>query len=282
VLVPGGTYANTYWDLPASLGLYSFRAAMNEPGYATLTVDRLGTGLSSRPVGASLTALTQAGVLHQVVGRMRSGETGPGYQKVIVGGHSLGATIVLIEAATYHDVDGVLAAGFAHNLDPVDLAAFFAALYPAALDLALVNRNYDVGYLTTRPGTRQQSFHRPAQPSAAIMAYEESTKDAFAVTEAPDGIGLAALTPSTILIDVPVLVAISGHDELLCSPIPLVGTGCSSSAALYQKEAPYYSQAARLRTYVLPGNYGHSFNFAPNADRFAATVVAWANEMVGQ
>ena len=73
LLVPGATYTGDYWDLPASLGLFSFRAGLNGAGYATLTVDRLGTGRSSRPASVLLTALTQAGVLHQVVGRLRAG-----------------------------------------------------------------------------------------------------------------------------------------------------------------------------------------------------------------
>ena len=275
LLVPGATYTAEYWDLPASLGLFSFRGALNDAGYATLAVDRLGSGRSSRPASALLTAITQAGVLHQVVGRLRAE-----YPRVVIGGHSLGATAVIVEAATFHDVDGVLVAGIVHHPDPVDdVADFLTALYPAALDPVLARRNYDPGYLTTAPGTRARAFHSPAQPSAAVAAYEESTKDAFAAPEAADGLGVGVVSPYTILIDVPVLVALGGQDELFCSPVPLVGTDCSSSAALYAQEAPYYSPAARLRTYLLPGHYGHSFNFAPNADLFAETVVQWAGHL---
>lgn len=281
LLVPGATYTAEYWDLPASLDLFSFRAGMNDSGYATLVVDRLGAGRSSRPASVLLTALTQANVLHQIVGRLRAGEIGPGYPKVIIGGHSLGATMVLIEAATYHDVDGVLSAGLTHRFDPVDGSLdFLAALYPAALDPVLSPRNYDPGYLTTAPATRWRAFHRPAHPSAAVLAYEESSKDVFATAEAVDGLGVAVVSPYTIMIDVPVLVALGGQDELFCAP--LVGTNCSSSAALYVQEAPYYQPAARLRTYLLPGGYGHSFNFAPNANLFQQTVTQWADEMVGR
>lgn len=282
VLVPGGTYNGNYWDLPASLGLFSFRAGMNGHGYSTLVIDRLGTGRSSRPVSALLTTLTQAEVLHQIVGKLRAGEVGPGYPKVIVGGHSLGAAISLVEAATYHDVDGVLSAGITHRLDPVDSALdLVVALYPAALDPLLSPRNYDPGYLTTAPGARARAFHRPAQPSAAVLAFEESTKDAFAGTEAADALGVAVVSPYTILIDAPVLIAMGGRDELYCAPPPLVGTNCSSAATVLGQEAPYYSPAAQLRTYLLPGNYGHSFNFAPNAEQFQQTVAQWADEMVG-
>jgi hypothetical protein len=52
---------------------------------------------------------------------------------------------------------------------------------------------------------------------------------------------------------------------------------CSASA---RHRSPFYAPVARLRTHLLPGDYGHSFNFAPNANLFTARVVTWANEMV--
>jgi hypothetical protein len=146
----------------------------------------------------------------------------------------------------------------------------------------LSNRNYDLGYLTTEPGTRQRAFHQPAQPSAAVLAYEESTKDAFATTEAADALGVAAMSPYTILIDVPVLIALGGQDELYCAPPPLVDTDCTSAQTVYRQEAPYYSPAARLRTYLLPGHYGHAFNYAPNTYLFYQFVAQWADELVGR
>ena len=72
VLVPGGTYNSTYWDISYTPEIRSFRLAMNNAGYATLTVDRLGTGHSSKPPSALLTASTQAEAVHQVI------QTSPG------------------------------------------------------------------------------------------------------------------------------------------------------------------------------------------------------------
>ena len=114
------------------------------------------------------------------------------------------------------------------------------------------------------------------------MAYEESTKDAFATTEAADALGVAAMSPYTRLIDTPVLIALGGRDELYCAPPLLPGTDCSSAAAVHRQEAPYFSPGARLRTYLLPGTYGQAFNYAPNADQFPQAVARWADEMVGR
>lgn len=281
LLIPGGGYDSRYWDLPSEAGLHSFRAGMNAAGYATLIIDRVGTGRSSRPLlSATMTATGQAHVMHQTVGKLRTGALGPRYDKVVIGGHSLGATISIIEAANYRDVDGVLVASIVHRLDAVDLALDgLLSFVPAALDPVLASRGYDLGYLTTRVGTRERAFHNPAIPTPQAIAHDESTKDAFAVTEAADGIGVGILTPYSALVDVPVLIAMGGHDKLFCSPL---AADCSSAEALHAQEAPFYSSAARLETYLLPGNYGHSFNYAPNADEFHRRVADWANRRIGR
>lgn len=282
LLIPGGSYTSTYWDLPASRGLFSFRAAQNEAGYATLTVDRLGTGRSSKPLSALLTTIADAAVAHQVVGKLRSGALGHRFAKVIIGGHSLGASISVLEAANFQDVDGVLLAALTHHLDLVDSGKDgILSFYPAILDPLLARRLPDPGYLTTEPGTRYKAFHKPGQPVAGAIDYDESTKDVFSATEAADAIGVTIMSPYTILINAPVLVALGGQDELFCSPLP-VATDCSSAQALLAQETPFYNPNARLRTYLLPGTYGHSFNFAPNAWEFAQAATRWADELVGR
>jgi pimeloyl-ACP methyl ester carboxylesterase len=279
VLIPGGTYTGDYWDLPADAGLYSFRAGMNDDGYATMVVDRLGTGRSSRQRSATLTALVQADAVHQVVKGLRAGTFGPGYDKVVIGGHSLGGAVAMLEAATYRDVDGVLIASISHHLDAVDTVAdLFLNLRPATTDPLL--RGHDPGFVTTRPGSRAQAFHHPARPTPRAIAHDESTKDVFALTEAADAIGLGILTPYSALVNVPVLLTDSRSAELRCGSLPLAADG-SSAAAFRAQEAPYFSPKARLETYLLPGDYGHSFNYAPNAADFQHAVTDWANRMIG-
>lgn len=281
VLVPGATYTGDYWNLPPQLGLYPFREHLNADGYATLVVDRLGSGNSSHPLSATLTSLIQADAVHQVIQRLHNGSLGSGYANVIIGGHSLGGAIAVLEAATYHDVAGVLMAGISHHLDPVDAAAnFFLSLYPAALDPQLVLRGFDLGYLTTLPGSRARAFHNPAAAPAAI-AHDESTKDVFAPGEAADAVGVAIIAPYTALITAPVLLAASDGDELMCGPLP-PAADCSSPEPFHAQEAPYFSAQAQLETYLLPGHYGHSFNYAPNADQFQHVVTDWADRKVGR
>ncbi|MEV0677427.1 alpha/beta hydrolase [Actinosynnema sp. NPDC050436] len=270
VLIPGSTYNSSYWHYDD--GAHSFRDAQNAAGFATLAVDRLGTGSSSKPLGLTLTSFVQADAVHQVVRGLRSGAYGPSYDKVIVGGHSLGSSIAILEAGTYHDVDGVLVTGLTHRANPAGVVTVLGSMIPANLDPKF-GLAYPLGYLTTSPGTRYNDFHAPGFLPAPLKALDERTKDVFAPTEAVDGLGVAVLLPYSKLIDVPVLVVTGQYDGTVCG---LLASNCSSAATLHADESPYYND---LRTYVLEG-YGHSINLAPNAGQYYSAVASWAREVV--
>jgi pimeloyl-ACP methyl ester carboxylesterase len=272
VLIPGGTYNGSYWDIAYTPNTRSYRQSMNQAGYATLAVDRLGTGKSSKPLSALVTASAQASAVHQVIQTLR-----PRFAKVFVGGHSIGSAMALIEAGTYHDVDGVIVTGMTHRMNLITVVPVLANMIPAALDLRFLGSTLDLGYLTTAPGTRFKAFHDPGPNVVDAMSYDESTKDVFAVTEAVDTLLLTnVVIPFTKKIDVPVLLVVGDGDTHFCGQ-PL-GSDCSSAAALRASEAPYFSDAARLQTYVL-GGYGHSINYAPNAPAYHQVVKNWARDV---
>jgi pimeloyl-ACP methyl ester carboxylesterase len=278
VLIPGGFYNRVYWDITLEPEVRSFRRAMNKAGYATFAVDRLGTGRSSMTPSVLLSAVTQAGAVHQVVQALRSATVGPRFDKVILGGHSLGSAIAVIEAATYRDVNGVLVTSMAHHLNLAGIAPIFATFVPAALDPKLSGKGLDPGYLTTMPGTRFSSLHSPGPYNATVANLEESTKDVAAPTELVDAALLGTVTPFTRMVDVPVLSVMASQDPTFCG---LLATNCSSPEALRRSEQLFYSPSARLQTYVLTG-YGHSFNYAPNAPDYHKVVTQWADRTVGR
>nr|WP_232328535.1 alpha/beta fold hydrolase [Kibdelosporangium sp. MJ126-NF4] len=277
VLIPGGFYNRSYWDVTVEPELRSFRLAMNKAGYATLVVDRLGTGRSTTPPSVLLTAITQASAVHQVVQALRSGSNVPRFDKVFLGGHSLGSAISVIEAATYRDVDGVLVTGMGHHLNVLGIAPIFATFVPAILDRKFADKGLDVGYLTTQTGTRFSSLHKPGPYNAAVEAFEESTKDVAAPTELVDAALLGTVTPYTRLVDVPVMSVMGSQDPTFCG---LLATDCSSASALRSAESLFYSPAANLRTHVVQG-YGHSINFAPTAPDYHSAVIRWADQAIG-
>ncbi|MFD0199913.1 MULTISPECIES: alpha/beta hydrolase [Saccharothrix] len=272
VLIPGGTYNSSYWDISYSPGTLSYRQAMNRAGIATLAVDRLGTGRSSRPLSALVTASTQAHAVHQVVRAVR-----PRFGKVVVGGHSIGAAMALIEAGTYRDVDGVLVTGFTHRMNLVTVLPVLAGMIPAVLDPGLRRGGLDLGYLTTAPGTRYKAFHAPGPRVPEAVGVDEATKDVFSAAESVDTVTLHnVVIPFTRLVDVPVMVVAGAGDTHFCGR-PL-GSDCTTADALRASESPFFSPAARLQAYVLP-DYGHSINYAPNAPTYHHAVTTWTTTL---
>lgn len=246
VLVPGSTYDHSYWDFPYRPDTYSFRKAMNDAGYATVAVDRLGTGASSKPLSATVSATTQAEAVHQVISSLRDrGGPDDGYRKVVLGGHSLGSTITNIEASTYRDVDGVLLTGFTNNYNVPGVTNFFASLYPAAVDRQLTGRGLDPGYLTTRPGVRESAFFAPGPVDPAVIAADEEGKDVLSVVEAPDGATVGTVTTLSRNIDAPTMIANGQRDSVYCGSLGSVGgIDCQDAASLARDERPYFSPAA--------------------------------------
>lgn len=269
VLIPGGTYNASYWDIEYTPQIRSFRLAMNQAGVATLALDRLGTGGSSKPLSALLSASVQATAAHQVIQTMR-----PRFAKVIVGGHSIGAAMAMIEAGRYRDVDGVLVTGMTHRMNLITVIPVLANMIPAPLDPRLAPRGLDAGYLTTNAGTRYSAFHTPGPLDQAAIDYDESTKDVFATTEAVDSLTLTTvITPASQQITAPVLLAL-GNDPHFCGTL---GSDCSSPEALRASEAPFFG-TSQLKTYILNG-YGHAINYAPNAPTYFGVVIDWLKTM---
>jgi pimeloyl-ACP methyl ester carboxylesterase len=269
VLVPGGTYNSVYWDIGIDPEVLSYRQAMNQAGIATIAVDRLGSGRSSEPLSALVTVPVQAKAVHAVIQSLS-----PSFDTVIVVGHSIGSATATTEAATYHDVDGVVITGLTHHINVPGAVPVFTTLIPAALDPALAGYGLDLGYLTTMTGTRYSSFHTPGEMEPGALDFDEATKGVVTAGETLDTALISLLVPMSQQITVPVMLVMGGSDANFCGP-PL-GADCSTSDALRASEAPYYAPAAQLCAYVVPG-YGHSLNFSEDAPAYHQAVITWTN-----
>jgi pimeloyl-ACP methyl ester carboxylesterase len=83
VLIPGLTYGASYWNFQLDPARYSYVRAATAAGYATLAIDRLGSGASGRPPAAEVTATSEAFAVHQIVTALHAGRVGPAaYQRV--------------------------------------------------------------------------------------------------------------------------------------------------------------------------------------------------------
>lgn len=271
VLVPGGTYNSAYWDIGSAPESRSYRQAMNRAGIATVAVDRLGSGRSSKPASALLGVPAQAEAVHAVVRSLR-----PRFDRVVLVGHSIGSAVVTAVAAAHRDVDGVVITGLTHRINLPGAVPVFTTLIPAVLDPLLRERGLDVGYLTTVGGSRYSSFHTPGPVDRSAIDFDEATKDTVTLAETVDTVLIGSLIPLSRRITVPVMLVMGGGDANFCGP-PL-GADCSSDEALRASEGRFYAPEARLRAHVVP-RYGHSLNFSADAPRYHRAVVEWTGDI---
>jgi pimeloyl-ACP methyl ester carboxylesterase len=279
LLLHGATYNRVYWDLPYKPEIFSYQRDMAMNGMATFAVDELGVGESTRPLSTLLTGVAQASAVHQLVDELRAGGVGGvRYEKVVLVGHSAGSAIAVVEAAKYHDVDGVVITGVTHLPNvPVVVGDVVFGLHPVTLDPQLAPRGGDPGYLTSKPGTREVMYHWPATlDPLAVQADEAYTKDQVSLTSLLDIISVGLVSPVSVGIDVPVLLVNGTNDTGFCGLV----RDCSTAEALRAQEAPYFSPAAQLSVYVLAGA-GHSVALATNAPAYRKVTRDWLRRYVG-
>jgi pimeloyl-ACP methyl ester carboxylesterase len=263
VLVPGGTYNGVYWDIGYDPETLSYRRAMNEARFATVAVDRLGSGRSSRPASVLVDVSAQAAAVHAMIQSLR-----PRFDKVVLVGHSIGSATAMTEAATFRDVDGVVITGLTHHINSPGAVPVLTTLTPAVPS----GYGLDPGYLTTTPGTRYSSFHAPGATEPGALDFDEATKGVVTAGETLDTALISALLPMSQQITAPVMIVMGAGDASFCGPPE--GADCSSSEALRKSEAPFYAPGTRLSAYVVPG-YGHSLNFSPRAPAYHRAVIEW-------
>jgi pimeloyl-ACP methyl ester carboxylesterase len=283
LLIHGATYNHSYWNFGTVGGIsYSYAQDAAAAGFPTFAIDEIGAGASSHPPSTDVTIQVAAFVAHQIVQDLRGGAIG-GVQfgKVIEVGHSFGSIASWEEAATYHDVNGVIITGRIHDNTVVSSTAA-ADLYPAVADPLFAGSGLDPGYLTTVPGARASLFYNTADADPGVIARDEATKDVFSATEFVTGLPLVTDATLSQAINVPVLLIVGSNDALNCGP--LTGGGdfeCSSGTAVADHEVPFYSPQAQLRACVVPGS-GHDINLALNHQLEETDAITWSYEYIGQ
>lgn len=275
VAISGLTYDHYYWQWPDEVKDYSYVREATKQGYAVFAIDRLGTGLSDHPLDPnSLTTQSHSYVVHQLVQKLRAGGIGNhAFNKVILTGHSFGSQVIKHEAATYHDIDGALITGSLRQNSPNAFTIVAPTLYPAQFDPKFASSGLPLGYLTTQPGTRGNSFYNAAIADPAVIAQDETLKQTATTGEFATVTAAEPLTPQ---IDVPVLLVMGEKDLLFCDE----NLSCADSTAVMAREAAFYSPQACLEAFVLP-EAGHSINQHYNAQDWFAIGLDWADRRVG-
>ncbi|QWF85865.1 alpha/beta hydrolase [Amycolatopsis sp. CA-230715] len=276
VLLHGATYNSQYWDPPVANGKYSYAKQMNNAGYRTLALDRLGAGTSSRPPSVLLSVDNQADAVHQVITHLKAGHLidAPARRIALVG-HSMGSAVATVEQTTFHDVDAVVMTGATAHIDPAFLLTTLTNyMMPATLDPKFgpfSGQLVDPLYLTTRPGVRSAAFHAATDVDPEVVQVDEATKDLVATTEILGAITKGWAPETTRRITVPTMVQLGGADNFFCPP----GRGdCSSAETLARAVEHDFAPAAQLHTSILPAA-GHDLQLARNGATAAAEVSSW-------
>jgi pimeloyl-ACP methyl ester carboxylesterase len=277
LLLHGATYDHSYWNFAYQPQHYSYARAANQAGFATLALDRLGSGASDHPPGSAITTNGSAFTVHQVISALRAGaaRTDSGrtvrFDRIVLVGHSFGSFIAWAEAATYRDVDGLIISGTSHLEDPPGAAAIEATLYPAAFDPRFAGAGLSLDYFTTLPGVRGADFYYLPHTDPAVLALDEATKDVVPLGLFFDRTSTYAMTRE---IHVPVLGVVGDYDTLSCE-----APSCSRSGS-FQSEGSYYPADACFSSFVLQ-NAGHDLNLHRNAPAWFAHAQSWARAYVG-
>lgn len=272
LLLHGFTYDASYWDFGTFGGQsYDYQAALAAAGWPSLAVSEIGTMRSSRPASTDVTITADAYVAHEMVQDLRDGDLGARWHHVIEVGHSFGSITAVREAATYHDVAGLVLTGYAHS-DVAFHSVVEADQWPAAGDPKFAGDGLPAGYLTSRPGDRETMFDASGDVSPAVVARDEQTKDIGSLTLLETGLPDLTSTISRQA-SVPVLITNGEDDQLDCGP--QVGGGvysCASGTAIAGEEAPYWT--APLSACVVPGA-GHDVTLAENSWMAVRDITAW-------
>jgi Alpha/beta hydrolase family len=271
ILVPGIPFDRVYWDFPGDGGRYSYVAAAQRAGIATLDLDRLGTGRSSRPAASVITVDAQAHALDQVVTAARDGGLGVRpFPRVVTTGFSVGSAVVLQHAGTYRDVDGITLTGFAHSFGPA-IQQFSTVVVPAAADPVTAAQHPPADYLTVTREAQSLFGFSTATSTARVRDAADAAKTTFAGLEG-DGfarvVGDAALARA---VEVPVLSVVGQEDRLFCTP------GCPEAAS----ERQAYSATTDVD--VVPvASTAHNLSLHRTAPSTHASMLRWFTRHFGR
>ena len=270
VYVHGLGFDRSFWSFDAVPGL-DYATAMASAGHASLLIDRLGYGDSTKPDGNASCVRVQADIVHQVIAQLPAGF--PQFTRLALVGHSAGALVSQVEAYSFHDVDALALASYADEGASADaLSAFaqagvacvtgqapqnYASFGPSAADYSHLMFN------TPRPLTGQLPIldsPPTARPKLIAAATARRTSDPCGDYQSiPFEIVLSQVLLATI--DVPVMVVCGDRDAIFPPP------ACDLQALHFLGNADF--------THTTIAGAGHAVTLGTTSDAFRDAMATW-------
>ncbi len=276
VLVPGNTYNRSYWQVDVNPATYSYVRQANRAGYATLAIDRLGTGASLHPPSSAMTLSNDVTAMHEVATAVRGAVFGR-FAHVVGVGHSLGSVVLNQAAGEYPgDFDAVVLTGFSHSINSVNATALAVSSYvlPAG-EPEFAGRGLDAFYLTTPRGGRR-ALYTGAAGAAEVLDWDDRNRDTANLVEL-GGLGRFQIPNRSRTINVPVFVVVGGADPVFCG---LMSGDCTDSASLQDSETAWFGPRAAVQAWLVAG-VGHNVTLHRDAVAVDAGITAWIDRAVG-
>lgn len=209
LLVHDITAGAWFWSLPGHPSR-SYADELARAGEVSLVVDRLGYGASDHPAGHNTCLGAQADMVHQLLLALRTGTyadgSGPAFEQVVLHGHSVGAAIAELAAATWGDADALVLMAWA------DSGASVRAIAEAAVQNSLcLTRDY-AHYGQSDRAYRSLLFAAApldVQLTATALRNPDPCGDAMSLAQT-----VVLLNALTHAIDVPVLLLFGEKDAL--------------------------------------------------------------------
>jgi pimeloyl-ACP methyl ester carboxylesterase len=275
----GGENAN-YWNMPTLPG-YSLVRAATQAGYATLAVDRLGTGRSTTPVSTEVTYAAQVSTIHQVITALHR----QGWNRIVGVGHSLGSGAMTGVAAQHPgDLTALAVTGYGPAVSPQ--TAQRNALYQKAASTVNPTKwgSLDDGYVTTAPADvpYSGSLYLPGVTQTALTAVEthQGIHTKTELTTRPQGDAAAAQGAA---IRQPTLLLDGQEDDHYCTvnaidePLEISPT-CATQGTFHAYGHAMFPNAP-LTTYLAPRT-GHSTEVHTSAPATNRLILAWVARAV--
>ncbi|KAK4961852.1 hypothetical protein LTR10_002344 [Elasticomyces elasticus] len=266
VLTHGLGFDKSYWNFYGESSEYNYINAATGAGYATLSYDRIGNGLSSIPDPYSIQqAPIELAVLEQLTIKLRDGTLDScirqPVRKVFHVGHSFGSALSHGVAARSPGLsDGVILTGYA----AITLGGGPFAIN-SGLHLAKENQperfgNHSTGSLTWGDElANQYSFLTAPYFDPKVLAYAEAHKFPFSISEF---LTQGLIETNATAFTGPVLLMAADTDLIFCQ---------SDCVGIVDQLAPFFPAAAPFQTYVQPRT-GHGMNLHYNATAMYGVV----------
>ncbi|CAF9903795.1 MAG: hypothetical protein ALECFALPRED_002982 [Alectoria fallacina] len=269
LLTHGIGFDKTYWDLSYNAYNYSYiDLAVDEYGFSTLSIDRLGIGNSSIADPLSIIQVpTELSAIYELTMMLRRGglpNVPWAFSKIVHVGHSLGSILSYNLAAMDPTAsDGLILTGFSQD------SAYIDATFDAWASQLVRNNeprrfgDLPTGYLTwANASSNEKTFLYPGFFDPAILQFSESNKEPYTTGE----VLTLGSSPFTIPeFKGPVQVLVGNQDFIFCGGDCLAtGDPALAGTSIPGEVAKAFPAAKAFEAYIQP-NTGHAINLHYNA-----------------